>query len=205
MIRKTVFGFGVAMTALLIGTVLWFWAHDMLGDHSQSVALQKAVQPYMTPRRASFSLVDHTGQMVTEKTYKGRMLLVYFGYTECADVCPYDLAAVSGALGQLSEAMAAKMQPIFVTIDPDIDTPELLGRYRKLFHPSLAALTGTKAQVTAAARAFGASTEKEPPTPFSPHNHAANLFLVNPTGDFLRVIRTPTTSDEVATILRLYM
>lgn len=205
MIRKTVFGFGVAMTALLIGTVLWFWAHDMLGDHSQSVALQKAVQPYMTPRRASFSLVDHTGQMVTEKTYKGRMLLVYFGYTECADVCPYDLAAVSGALDQLSEALAAKMQPIFVTIDPDIDTPELLGRYRKLFHPSLAALTGTKAQVTAAARAFGASTEKEPPTPFSPHNHAANLFLVNPTGDFLRVIRTPTTSDEVATILRLYM
>lgn len=205
MIRKTVFGFGVAMTALLIGTVLWFWAHDMLGDHSQSVALQKAVQPYMTPRRASFSLVDHTGQMVTEKTYKGRMLLVYFGYTECADVCPYDLAAVSGALDQLSKALAAKMQPIFVTIDPDIDTPELLGRYRKLFHPSLAALTGTKAQVTAAARAFGASTEKEPPTPFSPHNHAANLFLVNPTGDFLRVIRTPTTSDEVATILRLYM
>ena len=205
MIRKTVFGFGVAMTALLIGTVLWFWAHDMLGDHSQSVALQKAVQPYMTPRRASFSLVDHTGQMVTEKTYKGRMLLVYFGYTECADVCPYDLAAVSGALDQLSEALAAKMQPIFVTIDPDIDTPELLGRYRKLFHPSLAALTGTKAQVTAAARAFGASTEKEPPTPFSPHDHAANLFLVNPTGDFLRVIRTPTTSDEVATILRLYM
>jgi protein SCO1/2 len=205
MIRKTVFGFGVAMTALLIGTVLWFWAHDMLGDHSQSVALQKAVQPYMTPRRASFSLVDHTGQMVTEKTYKGRMLLVYFGYTECADVCPYDLAAVSGALDQLSEALAAKMQPIFVTIDPDIDTPELLGRYRKLFHPSLAALTGTKAQVTAAARAFGASTEKEPPTPFSPHNHAANLFLVNPTGDFLRVIRTPTTSDEVATILRLYL
>jgi protein SCO1/2 len=205
MIRKTVFGFGVAMTALLIGTVLWFWAHDMLGDHSQSVALQKAVQPYMTPRRASFSLIDHTGQMVTEKTYKGRMLLVYFGYTECADVCPYDLAAVSGALDQLSKALAAKMQPIFVTIDPDIDTPELLGRYRKLFHPSLAALTGTKAQVTAAARAFGASTEKEPPTPFSPHNHAANLFLVNPTGDFLRVIRTPTTSDEVATILRLYM
>lgn len=205
MIRKTVFGFGVAMTALLIGTVLWFWAHDMLGDHSQSVALQKAVQPYMTPRRASFSLVDHTGQVVTEKTYKGRMLLVYFGYTECTDVCPYDLAAVSGALDQLSEAMAAKMQPIFVTIDPDIDTPELLGRYRKLFHPSLAALTGTKAQVTAAARAFGASTEKEPPTPFSPHDHAANLFLVNPTGDFLRVIRTPTTSDEVATILRLYM
>ncbi len=205
MIRKIVFGFGVAMTALLIGTVVWFWAHDMLGDHSQSVALQKAVQPYMTPRRASFSLVDHTGQMVTEKTYKGRMLLVYFGYTECADVCPYDLAAVSGALDQLSEALAAKMQPIFVTIDPDIDTPELLGRYRKLFHPSLAALTGTKAQVTAAARAFGASTEKEPPTPFSPHNHAANLFLVNPTGDFLRVIRTPTTSDEVATILRLYM
>lgn len=205
MIRKTVFGFGVAMTALLIGTVLWFWAHDMLGDHSQSVALQKVVQPYMTPRRASFSLVDHTGQVVTEKTYKGRMLLVYFGYTECTDVCPYDLAAVSGALDQLSEAMAAKMQPIFVTIDPDIDTPELLGRYRKLFHPSLAALTGTKAQVTAAARAFGASTEKEPPTPFSPHDHAANLFLVNPTGDFLRVIRTPTTSDEVATILRLYM
>ena len=205
MIRKTVFGFGVAMTALLIGTVLWFWAHDMLGDHSQSVALQKALQPYMTPRRASFSLIDHTGKMVTEKTYKGRMLLVYFGYTECADVCPYDLAAVSGALDQLSEALAAKMQPIFVTIDPDIDTPELLGRYRKLFHPSLAALTGTKAQVTAAARAFGASTEKEPPTPFSPHNHAANLFLVNPTGDFLRVIRTPTTSDEVATILRLYM
>ena len=205
MIRKTVFGFGVAMTALLIGTVLWFWAHDMLGDHSQSVALQKVVQPYMTPRRASFSLVDHTGQVVTEKTYKGRMLLVYFGYTECTDVCPYDLTAVSGALDQLSEAMAAKMQPIFVTIDPDIDTPELLGRYRKLFHPSLAALTGTKAQVTAAARAFGASTEKEPPTPFSPHDHAANLFLVNPTGDFLRVIRTPTTPDEVVSILRLYM
>jgi protein SCO1/2 len=205
MIRKAVFGFGVAMTVLLTGTVLWFWAHDMVGDHSQSVALQKAVQPYLTPRRASFSLFDHTGQPVTEQTYQGRMLLVYFGYTECTDVCPYDLAAVSGALDQLGETMAAKVQPVFVTIDPDVDTPALLARYRKLFHPSLAALTGTKSQIAAAARAFGTSTEKEPPAPFSPHDHTANLFLINAKGDFLRVIRTPTTPNDLASIIRLYL
>lgn len=203
-IRKIVFASGAALTAILVGGVLWFWAHDMVGDHSQSVALQKAVRPFLMPRRAAFNLIDHTGRAVTEATYRGRLQLIYFGYTECSDVCPYDLAAVSGALDMMGAA-AMRVQPIFITIDPVADTPAVLARYRALYHPTLVALTGTRAQIVAAARAFGASTEKEAPTPFTPHDHTANLFIMGPDGDLLRVIRTPTTPDDVAEIVRLYL
>ena len=201
MIKKTVFGFGVAMTALLTGTVLWFWAHDLVGDHSQSVALQKAVQPYLTPRRASFSLVDHTGQAVTEETYKGRMLLVYFGYTSCAEVCPTDLSTMIRALDILGEPTASRIQPIFITLDPRRDTVDHLAQYMELFHPRLQGLTGTPAEVRQVAREYGVYYYAGEVQGTYVVDHTAYTYLIDPEGRHLAYFEHGTDPADMAAVL----
>ena len=81
-----------------------------------------------------FSLLDHRGQQVTDKDFRGRFLLVYFGYTQCQDICPTNLEAMSDALDQLGKA-AAKVQPVFISIDPDRDRPGIVAEYVANFHP----------------------------------------------------------------------
>jgi cytochrome oxidase Cu insertion factor (SCO1/SenC/PrrC family) len=90
-----------------------------------------------------FSLVTHEGKAVTEADFRGRYMLLYFGFTFCPDVCPTELGAMSAALNLLGED-GAKVTPVLITIDPERDTPEVLARYVKLFHPRLIARWRTK-------------------------------------------------------------
>lgn len=103
----------------------------------------------------SFALVAHTGKRVTERDFGGRFLLVYFGYTSCPDVCPTDLLAIGEAIKQLGEA-GKRVQPLFVTVDPERDSAEVLARYVTHFHPRFFGLTGTPEEVAIAAQNFGA-------------------------------------------------
>ena len=100
-----------------------------------------------------FSLVDHHGNEVTEKTYAGKYLLVYFGYTYCPDVCPTELLVLGQTLDLLGDK-AARIQALFITVDPERDTPEKLAEYLPDFHPDLIGLTGTAAEVKNVARAY---------------------------------------------------
>ena len=100
-----------------------------------------------------FSLVDHEGRPVTQDTFKGRFMLVYFGYTFCPDVCPTALTEMGDALDILGEA-GAPVTPVFITIDPERDRPEPLKEYLAFFHPRLVGLTGTSEQVAAVAKVY---------------------------------------------------
>jgi len=94
------------------------------------------------PVGGPFELTDHTGHLRTERDFRGQLMLVYFGFTWCPDICPADLQAIGLALDKLGND-AARLQPLFITVDPERDTAEHLAEYVKLFHPRLIGLTGS--------------------------------------------------------------
>ena len=98
-----------------------------------------------------FTLTDQHGKQVTEQQFAGRFMLIYFGYTFCPDVCPTALTVMSAALDRLPKEQAEQVVPIFITVDPSRDTPEVMAEYVQAFHPKLVGLTGSEAEVAAAA------------------------------------------------------
>ena len=137
------------------------------------------------PIGGPFTLTDaKTGAQVTDATYRGRWMLVYFGYTYCPDVCPTDLQKMVAALAALG-APAQKIAPIFITVDPARDNGVMLARYVALFSPQLIGLTGSQGQIDAAIRAYRVYVEKlAPSTPGGVYliNHSAFMYLMTPDG-----------------------
>ena len=150
-----------------------------------------------------FALVDSAGTTVTETTYRGRWMLVFFGYTYCPDVCPTELQTISAALENLGP-LAAKVVPIFITIDPERDTRAAIGEYVKLFDDRIIGLTGTKDQVAAAAksyRVYYARTKSIDATDYL-MDHSSFVYLIGPDGSFRALYRQGVTAQELADALR---
>lgn len=134
-----------------------------------------------------FTLVDKGGKTVTWDSFKGRWRIVYFGYTFCPDACPLDVQSLMGGFGRFEKshaAQAAKVQPIFITIDPARDTPEVVGEWTAAFGPRLLGLTGTQAQVDQAAKAFAAYYKKGEVTSDGGYlmDHTRIAYLMDPDG-----------------------
>jgi cytochrome oxidase Cu insertion factor (SCO1/SenC/PrrC family) len=163
-----------------------------------------------------FSLVDHNGRPVTDEDFRGEFMLVSFGFTNCPDVCPTELAITASAFDILGEA-GERVRPIFITIDPERDTPEVLGDYVARFHPRLVGLTGTPAQIKAAAEAYGAvyfQVDPEPETGpaegMDVHaaylmSHSTYSYLMGPDGRFLGIIAYDAGPDVMAAELKKYL
>lgn len=133
-----------------------------------------------------FTLVDKDGKTVTWDSFKGKYRIVYFGYTFCPDACPLDMQQLMkgfAAFEKASPARAAKVQPIFITIDPQRDTPNVVGQWTAAFSPRLLGLTGTPAQVDAAAKAFAAYYAKGKETSGGYlMDHSRIAYLMDPDG-----------------------
>ncbi|WP_448329661.1 SCO family protein [Sulfitobacter sp. M13] len=136
--------------------------------------------------RSEFSLVDHHGQAVTQEDFAGRWQLVFFGFTHCPDICPTSLAYMDNVL-ELLGPDADQIAPLFVTVDPERDTPEVLKDYVANFHPQLIGLTGSQDQIAKATDAFKVYNEKLP-AKTGPHRytvaHAGHFYLMNRDGGF---------------------
>ncbi|MDR3475106.1 MAG: SCO family protein, partial [Devosia sp.] len=143
-----------------------------------------------------FSLVDDTGKPVTQASWPGRWLLIYFGYTFCPDVCPTELQTIATALGALGP-QAARVVPLFITIDPERDTPEHMAEYVKLFDARLIGLTGTPRQIAAVARAYRVYYAKVTPKESTTYlmDHSSYIYLVGPDGK-LGMLFDPGTSAQ---------
>jgi len=143
-----------------------------------------------------FTLVDHTGRTVTERDFAGRVLLVYFGYTYCPDVCPTELGTIAAAMDALGPA-GERVTPVFISIDPERDTPEALADYVSRFHPRLIGLTGSAEQVAQAARAYRVYYAKVAPRDTTEYlmDHSAFIYLVGPDGR-VRSLFPPETAPE---------
>ena len=151
-----------------------------------------------------FELIDGDGRKVTEQNFRGQHMLVYFGYTFCPDVCPTTLFNASAALDDLGPELAAKVRLIFISIDPERDTPEVVKEYAGHFHPGTTGLTGAPAQVAAAARAFRIYDRKAAPEEDGSYlvDHSSILFLMDRKGRYVTHFGHETTVDEIAAALK---
>ena len=117
--------------------------------------------------RNVFALTSHDGRRMSDRDFAGKYRIVYFGYTNCPDVCPVDLAVIGGALRQFEqkdEERAARVQPIFITSDPARDTPQVLRQFVDNFHPRLIGFTGTAEEIGRAGAAHRVSFERRRPS-----------------------------------------
>jgi len=155
-----------------------------------------------------FSLTDHTGKTVTDQDFRGKFLLIYFGYTSCPDVCPLDLRFMTDALLELG-ADADQIQPILITVDPLRDTPEVLAGYVAAYHPRLIGLTGTPEKIAAVAKSYAIFHQKEAgvadlATAYLV-GHTTATILMGPDGTFLRVFSHGTGPAEYVAGLREHL
>ena len=157
-----------------------------------------AVSPLAPAKYLAFT--DHRGRAVSERDFAGKFMLVFFGYTHCPDICSTDLQVLSQAMDALGQA-GENVQPVFITIDQERDTPEVLADYVGHFHPRLLGLTGTKAQIAAAAKAYDVYAEKIYGEEESANffiNHTALTYLIGPDGNGIATFNHGTKPDEMA-------
>ncbi len=149
-----------------------------------------------------FTLTDQNGRKRTDTDFRGHYMLVFFGYTYCPDLCPTELQVMSAALDSLG-AKADAIQPVFITFDPERDTPEVLKQYVSNFHPRLVGLTGTPAEVAAAASAYRVYYSKVAASSADTYlmDHSTIIYLMDPQGKFLRHFSYTTDAATLAKAL----
>ena len=150
-----------------------------------------------------FELVDHNGRAVSDKDYRGRYMLVYFGFTHCPDICPAGLQLISAALDKIGDK-AERLQPLFISLDPERDTPQKMATYLSSFHPGFIGLTGSSAQIAKVARTYRVyySRVKNADLPGGyTVDHSTFFYLMSPTGEFVRHFSHSTSVDELARAL----
>ncbi len=146
-----------------------------------------------------FTLTDDTGKSVTDKDYRGRYMLVFFGFTSCPDICPAGLQLISAALDNLG-SKADRITPIFISVDPARDTPQKLADYVKNFNPRLVGLTGTPEEIAAVTKAYKVYFKKVPnetnPDEYG-IDHTSIIYLMDPNGEFVTHFTPATPVDEL--------
>ena len=132
----------------------------------------------------SFQLVDSkTGQQVTDQTFRGKWLLIFFGYSYCPDVCPTTLSDIAETMSELGP-LSAKVQPLFITVDPERDTAKVLTDYTAAFDARILGLTGTPAQIAAAARTYNVTYARQGLGDGYSVDHTATVYVVRPDGAY---------------------
>jgi cytochrome oxidase Cu insertion factor (SCO1/SenC/PrrC family) len=148
----------------------------------------------------AFTLTDITGKRVTDQDFRGKYMLVFFGYTSCPDICPAGLQLMAGALEKLG-AKAQSITPVFISVDPQRDTPEKLAAYVKNFDPRLVGLTGTPEEIAAVAKAYkvyyAKVPSKERPDDYT-MDHTSIIYVMDPKGEFVTHFTPSTSVDELA-------
>jgi protein SCO1/2 len=173
------------------------------GSDRSAAELMDAVMWSREPVGGPFALVDHTGTRRTDADFRGKLLLVYFGFTYCPDVCPTDLQDIGLALDRLGPAGDA-VQPLFITLDPQRDTAEHLKDYLALFHPRLIGLTGDAAAIHKAADAYKVYYAKVPNARGDDYtvDHSAFIYVMGVDGAYLGFFPPGTPPERIAESIR---
>ncbi len=181
---------GVAGLLLLAGGYLW-----LLGG---------TAPPRPAVLGGAWNLTRADGHSVTDRDFRGRFLLIYFGYTQCPDICPATLDAVGAAMHQLGPK-AARLQPLFISVDPARDTPAVVGRYVGAFGGGLIGLTGTESEIRHVQQEYRVESRVHRAGADPTIDHTAVLFLVGPDGRTLAPLSVKETPDELAARLTPYL
>lgn len=148
-----------------------------------------------------FSLTDFNGQTRTLADFQGRVVMLYFGFVQCPDVCPTALTRAAAVMERLGPR-AGDLQVVFVTVDPERDTPELLREYMAAFHPSFLALTGNAEQIAQTAKDFRAFYKKVPTGSSYTMDHTALSYLFDRQGRIRVALRHEQTADDYTADIR---
>ena len=154
-----------------------------------------------------FELVGKDGKTVTDKDFRGRYMLVFFGFTHCPDICPAELQVMSAALDDLGDK-ADQVVPVFITVDPERDTPELVTAYVENFGPNFVGLTGSLEAVDKAAKAYRVTYQKFQEEGAGDNysvDHSALVYLMGPDGKFVTHFPYGTSPEKMADTLRRYL
>lgn len=155
------------------------------------------------PPGGDFILQGPQGAVDT-KALRGKVLLVYFGYTHCPDVCPISLATMNEALNAMAPDTRSQIQPLMISVDPERDTPEALATYTSYFHPSLLGLTGSPVEIAAVAKAFGAGYVRQPVRPDGSYavDHSGTTFVVDKRGKLVAMVPPGVPASEFAALVQ---
>jgi protein SCO1/2 len=182
---------GLLLAILLIGAGGFLWLGGSGGNNPISIG-------------GPFALQDGDGKPVTDEDFRGKYMLVYFGYTFCPDVCPTTLNAVAEAMERLGPA-AARIQPLFITVDPKRDTPRVVKQYVAAFGPGIRGLTGTPDEIAKVAKEYRVYYAEHPAEAGARDysvDHSSVLYLMDPKGGFLAPVRADQSGAEIATVLK---
>jgi protein SCO1/2 len=148
-----------------------------------------------------FTLTAHTGERVSEKDFQGQYKLIFFGFTNCPDVCPTELTVITNALDQLGKQQLEKVTPIFITVDPERDTVERMASYVSNFHERLVGLTGSPAEIADVAKAYRvyySQVKDDSSAAGYTVDHSSNVYLMGPEGKYIDHFSFGTPAEEMA-------
>jgi len=197
-----------SVAAWLAGTATGLGAAgpDAAAGEPQRVDAAGMMNDLMTGRGnigGPFLLTDQRGQPAGPAQWRGKIVLLYFGYMSCPDACPTDLAAIGAAI-RLLGPLGSKVQPVFITLDPTRDKPELIGRYAETFHPRFAALSGSEAQTKEVATAYKVYFDKVPVRGTDQYSidHTSFTYVLDAEGRFAGFFPPGTSGARMAERVR---
>lgn len=191
--------FGALMVVALATTVMI----SMNEDQNRLAQVQDKVTTGQASIGGDFSLVDHNNKKRTSKDFQGKYMMVYFGYTFCPDICPTGLSSMTEAL-EMVGPLRDKIQPLFITVDPERDTVESMATYMQNFHPKFLALTGTKEQVKQAAKAYKVYASRVNDNSSTEYiiDHSSIIYIMDKKGHYIGHFNHATPAAEMAEKLK---
>lgn len=206
--------------SLLIGAVLllafsqgaiWLRGnHEVLPEaHAEAEAVKEGFVPAKKETEKNENVYDFTltgkdGARMNSGDWRGKVVLLYFGFTHCPGICPAGLATLTGTLEMLGE-QAAQIQPVFISVDVVRDTPEQLSKYMENFHPGFIALTGTQAEINDVTSAYGVVIRQQETDMGMMYNHTADTIVLDKQGEVVGYFPSSTTSADMAKQLQEWL
>jgi len=183
------------LVAALAGGLLWHESENVPG-------LGRVVTTGQAQVGGPFRLTDQNGRSVSDQDFRGRAMLIYFGYSFCPDVCPTTLQVMADAIGKLGDKRA-RVTPVFITIDPERDTPKVLKDYMNAFGPEFVGLTGSAAEIKKVEKDYRVYAEKKPLKGGNyGMDHSSVLYLMGPDGKLVTYYDEAISPDNLARELK---
>lgn len=154
-----------------------------------------------------FILLDTNNKVVTDSDFHGKFLLMFFGYTFCPDICPTSMQDVAEVLDQLGKDIA-DVKAVFISVDPERDTPAVIDEYIKNFDERIIGLTGSKASLDSITRKYRITVKKVEEKPGDPDytlDHTASILLISPAGEYIRRFGFKTPPADIVKVIRKYL
>ncbi len=182
---------------------LMLFAAGFLGVYALMIVPERGQSEGVPLIGGPFSLVDTNGKRVTDRDFRGKLMLVFFGYTHCPDVCPTELQTLSTVMDKLGPA-ADKVAPVFISVDPNRDTAEALANYMKNFNPRITGLTGDPNDIANAAKAYRVYYRKAGDIGGGDYSvdHSAFVYLMDGEGKYLTHFSFNTAPEAILAVIK---